>query len=121
MYCPRLDHFVRFNSNGTLGRCGHMVNTPEFDTLEQMDSSDWLSNIKSNPDTWPKECVRCQQTEQINNTSIRLKAIEFDKTQTEEKASTRSKLIGQELNSTNIQLYIIQLTKANHGNFQQVI
>ena len=42
---------------------------------------------------------------------------EFEKTQTEEKASTRSKLIGQELNSTNIQLYIIQLTKANHGNF----
>lgn len=82
MYCPRLDHFVRFNSNGTLGRCGHMVNTPEFDTLEQMDSSDWLSSIKSNPDTWPKECVRCQQTEQINNTSIRLNAIEFDKTQT---------------------------------------
>ena len=42
---------------------------------------------------------------------------EFEKTQTEEKASTRSKLIGQELNSTNIQLYIIQLTKAHHGNF----
>ena len=82
MYCPRLDHFVRFNYNGTLSRCGHMVNTPEFDTLAQMDSSDWLSNIKSNPDTWPKECVRCQQTEQINNTSIRLNAIEFDKTQT---------------------------------------
>ena len=82
MYCPRLDHFVRFNSNGTLGRCGHMINTPEFDTLEQMDSSEWLRNIKSNPDTWPKECARCQQTEQINNTSIRLNAIEFDKTQT---------------------------------------
>jgi hypothetical protein len=59
-----------------------MVNPPEFDTVEQMDASEWLSNIKSNSDTWPRECVRCQQTEQINNTSIRLNAIKFDKTQT---------------------------------------
>ena len=59
-----------------------MVNPPEFDTIEQMDASEWLSNIKRNPDTWPKECVRCQQTEQINNTSIRLNAIKFDKKQT---------------------------------------
>jgi sulfatase maturation enzyme AslB (radical SAM superfamily) len=82
MYCPRLDHFVRFNPNSTVSRCGHMVNAPEFDTLEQMNASEWLANIKRKPDTWPKECVRCQQTEQINNTSIRLNAIEFDKTQT---------------------------------------
>ena len=82
MYCPRLDHFVRFNSNGTLSRCGHMVNAPEFDTPEQMESSEWLADIKNKQDIWPKECVRCQQTEQINNTSIRLNAIEFDKTQT---------------------------------------
>ena len=59
-----------------------MINAPEFDTLEQMNASEWLANIKRKPDTWPKECVRCQQTEQINNTSIRLNAIEFDKTQT---------------------------------------
>ena len=82
MYCPRLDHFVRFNSNGSLSRCGHMVNAPQFNSVEEMDSSEWLSNIKSNPDIWPKECVRCQQTEQINNTSIRLNAIEFARTQT---------------------------------------
>jgi sulfatase maturation enzyme AslB (radical SAM superfamily) len=82
MYCPRLDHFVRFNPNGTVSRCGHMVNSPEFDTLEQMDTSEWLRNIKRSPDAWPKECVRCQQTEQINNTSIRLNVIKFDKTQT---------------------------------------
>lgn len=59
-----------------------MVNSPEFETLEQMDASTWLANIKNNQDIWPKECVRCQQTEQINNTSIRLNAIKFDKTQT---------------------------------------
>jgi sulfatase maturation enzyme AslB (radical SAM superfamily) len=82
MYCPRLDHFVRFNSNGSLSRCGHMVNAPQFATLDQMDASLWLANIKSKLDTWPKECVRCQQTEQINNTSIRLNSIEFDKKQT---------------------------------------
>lgn len=82
MYCPRLDHFVRFNPNGTLSRCGHMVNPPEFESMQEMDASEWLTNIKSNPDAWPKECVRCQQTEQINNTSIRLNAIKFNKIQT---------------------------------------
>jgi sulfatase maturation enzyme AslB (radical SAM superfamily) len=79
MYCPRLDHFVRFNPNGTVSRCGHMINPPQFKSLKEMDASTWLANIKHNSDTWPKECVRCQQTEQINHTSIRLNAIEFDK------------------------------------------
>lgn len=82
MYCPRLDHFVRLNSNGTLGRCGHMVNAPEFESLEEMNASEWLTTIKSAPEVWPSECVRCQTTEQINNSSIRLNAIEFDKKQT---------------------------------------
>ena len=84
MYCPRLDHFVRFNPNGTLSRCGHMINSPEFDTLEQMDSSEWLIKIKQgfSQHKWPNECVRCQTTEQINKSSIRLNAIEFDKKQT---------------------------------------
>jgi len=82
MYCPRFDHFVRFNSNGSLSRCGHMVNAPEFNSLPQMDSSEWLNNIKRQPDVWPEECTRCQQTEQINHTSIRLNAIEFARTQT---------------------------------------
>jgi len=59
-----------------------MVNAPQFDTLEQMDTSAWLADIKRKSDTLPKECIRCQQTEQINNTSIRLNAIEFDKKQT---------------------------------------
>jgi sulfatase maturation enzyme AslB (radical SAM superfamily) len=59
-----------------------MISSPQFDTLEQMDSSEWLINIKRDPNSWPAECVRCQQTEQINNTSIRLNSIEFDKKQT---------------------------------------
>lgn len=65
MYCPRLDHFVRFNSNGTVSRCGHMVNAPHFDTLADMESSIWLAKTKEKMarDEWPAECVRCQETE----------------------------------------------------------
>ena len=83
MYCPRLDHFVRFNPNGTVSRCGHMVDAPQFDTLEEMEESLWLRNVKlsMHKGIWPKWCERCKQTEQENNTSIRLNAIEFDKLQ----------------------------------------
>ncbi len=42
---------------------------------------------------------------------------EFEKRQAEEKASTRSTHIGEELTPTNIQLYIIQWTKKKHTNF----
>jgi len=84
MHCPRLDHFVRFNPNGTVSRCGHMTNGPQFDSLDQLDSSPWLDKIKQSmaEDRWPKECERCEQTEKLNNTSIRLNAIKFDQTQT---------------------------------------
>lgn len=77
MHCPRLDHFVRFNPNGTVSRCGHMVNAPQFDTLEDMESSMWLAKIKEKManDQWPKECVRCQETEP---NSIRMYAIALD-------------------------------------------
>jgi sulfatase maturation enzyme AslB (radical SAM superfamily) len=85
MYCPRLDHFVRFNHTGSVSRCGHMTNAPEFDSLEQMDSSEWLSQIKNqfDQDIWPKECQRCKETEQINQTSIRTHSIKFDQQQTQ--------------------------------------
>ena len=65
MHCPRLDHFVRFNPNGTVSRCGHMVNAPEFVTLEAMESSEWLVNTKHlmSSGQWPVECARCQETE----------------------------------------------------------
>jgi MoaA/NifB/PqqE/SkfB family radical SAM enzyme len=65
MYCPRLDHFVRFNPNGTVSRCGHMVNAPEFSDLEQMEQSQWLANVRKTmqEDQWPSECVRCKETE----------------------------------------------------------
>jgi len=77
MHCPRLDHFVRFNSNGTVSRCGHMVNAPQFDTLADMESSVWMvkTREKMSADIWPAECVRCQETEPD---SIRSHAIKLD-------------------------------------------
>lgn len=83
MHCPRLDHFVRINFNGTIGRCGHMTRQQQFDTLEQMESSEWLQGVKESMQQgiWPIECERCMETEHKNNTSIRLNAIEFDKLQ----------------------------------------
>lgn len=84
MWCPRLNHFVRFNSSGTVSRCGHMVSAPEFDNLEQLETSEWLKNIKSQfeSDVWPTECQRCEKTEIENNTSIRLNAIKLHQQQT---------------------------------------
>jgi sulfatase maturation enzyme AslB (radical SAM superfamily) len=60
-----------------------MISAPQFETLEEMESSLWLRNTKLSfaKGIWPKECQRCEQTEQINNSSIRLNAIEFDKIQ----------------------------------------
>ena len=77
MHCPRLDHFVRFNANGTVSRCGHMVGAPEFDTLSDMESSTWLAKTreKMSADKWPAECVRCKETEP---NSIRQYAIKAD-------------------------------------------
>ena len=62
--CPRLNHFVRFNPDGTVSRCGHMVSPPQFNSLEEMDSSKWLADIKQQfeDNQWPSECARCQQT-----------------------------------------------------------
>lgn len=85
MWCPRLDHFVRFNSNGSVSRCGHMTGPPEFASLAELESSSWLQDIKQqfNNNIWPVECQRCQRTEKENNTSIRLNAIKLDQTQTQ--------------------------------------
>jgi sulfatase maturation enzyme AslB (radical SAM superfamily) len=73
MYCPRLDHFVRFNFDGSISRCGHMTNAPRFETLQQMDSSDWLAHVRTSmsQDTWPSECVRCKEVESVGDNSIR--------------------------------------------------
>lgn len=78
MYCPRLDHFVRFNFDGSVGRCGHMTNAPNFETLQQMDSSAWLADVRNNmsQDIWPDECGRCKEVESIGNKSVRQQSLD---------------------------------------------
>jgi MoaA/NifB/PqqE/SkfB family radical SAM enzyme len=54
-----------------------MIGAPEFASLEEMESSDWLANIKAMmlAEQWPSECVRCRETEPD---SIRRYAQEID-------------------------------------------
>jgi sulfatase maturation enzyme AslB (radical SAM superfamily) len=82
MQCPRLDHFVRFNPNGTVSRCGHMVNAPEFNSLLEMEDSEWLYKTKQL--IWPKECIRCRETENLEQDSIRIHSIRFHQQQTKQ-------------------------------------
>jgi sulfatase maturation enzyme AslB (radical SAM superfamily) len=58
-----------------------MTQAPQFQTLEEMDSSAWLADIKQQEA--PAECVRCLEKERLNSTSIRKHAIEFDSEQTQ--------------------------------------
>ena len=101
MHCPRLDHFVRFNHNGTVSRCGHMTHSPQFANLEEMESSVWLQDMKLSFDKniWPKECIRCQQTEEINQSSIRRYAINFDKLQNRDQYLTVGGVLDNVCNS----------------------
>jgi len=71
MFCPRFNHFARLNEDGTVSRCGHMVDAPRFNSYEEMESSDWAQKLKQ-AETHPNECVRCQITEQTAKQSIRL-------------------------------------------------
>ena len=61
-----------------------MKNPPQFANLEEMEKSEWLASTQTlmENNQWPTECVRCKETEEENNTSIRLNAIKFDKLQT---------------------------------------
>lgn len=79
MYCPRLDHFVRFNQDGTVGKCGHMIDAPGFSDWREMQQSDWLSGVRAamDQDRWPSECFRCRDTEPSH--SVRLASIEKHK------------------------------------------
>lgn len=78
MECPRLKHYARLNSDGTVGRCGHMINPKTFRSFDDMESSEWLQTLKDKMtnNEWPDECVRCATTEKLNGHSIRLSAID---------------------------------------------
>ena len=81
MYCPRLKHFVRLNQDGSIGKCGHMINAVGFKTFDELDKSKWLNDLEDTmaKDEWPEECVRCKQTEEINGESVRTKSIDRHK------------------------------------------
>lgn len=81
MFCPRLDHFVRLNQNGSVGKCGHMVNAKGFRNFEEMENSEWVKNIKGtmSEDKWPDECTRCEQSERVKGESIRTNSIDRHK------------------------------------------
>lgn len=77
MFCPRLDHFVRLNRDGTVGKCGHMTKAKGFDSYYELEHSEWLNGIRSmmSRDIWPDECKRCEQSEKIKGESIRTNSI----------------------------------------------
>ena len=77
MYCPRMDHFVRLNQDGSVARCGHMVKAQGFHGFEQLENSGWLREIKDKMSRgeWPEECRRCQQAELVKGESVRTKSI----------------------------------------------
>jgi len=78
MYCPRLDHFARLNQDGSVGKCGHMDKSPGFNSMEDMERSEWLLGIKKQmaEEKWPSECRRCQRTEESGGKSIRQSSID---------------------------------------------
>lgn len=78
MFCPRIKHFVRLNQNGSIGKCGHMINGLGYKTFNELENSKWLADIESTmaEDKWPKECMRCKHTESVKGESVRTKSIE---------------------------------------------
>lgn len=77
MFCPRLDHFARLNQDGSVGKCGHMVNAKGFESFEDLERSEWMEGIRNtmSEDKWPDECARCQQSERVKGESIRTNSI----------------------------------------------
>lgn len=81
MFCPRLEHFVRLNHDGSVGLCGHMVRGKGFNTYQDLSDSRWLQDIKDSMsrDQWPEECMRCEQSEKVKGESIRTNSIDRHK------------------------------------------
>ena len=77
MFCPRLDHFLRLNQDGSVGKCGHMVNAKGFESFEELEHSEWMKGVRDtmSQDKWPDECTRCEQSERVKGESIRTNSI----------------------------------------------
>jgi sulfatase maturation enzyme AslB (radical SAM superfamily) len=63
--------------DGTVGKCGHMVNAKGFKSFEDLEKSKWIKDVKKamSENRWPDECKRCQQSELVKGESIRTKSI----------------------------------------------
>lgn len=79
MYCPRFNHNVRLNTDGTVSLCGHMVNAPRFPNYQAMLDSAWLSETEKQMarELWPAECERCRLTEEATGESVRTNQRKF--------------------------------------------
>jgi len=62
-----------------------MIDAPKFDSLESLESSEWLSEIKDKFDRnkWPDECIRCEEIEKEGKDSIRVHALSFHSQQSD--------------------------------------
>lgn len=65
-------------SDGTVGLCGHMIGSPKFNSLQELEKSSWLNELK-NKIFWSPECIRCQQEENLGKKSIRQHSVERHK------------------------------------------
>lgn len=81
MFCPRLEHFTRLNQDGSIGKCGHMITDKRFKSHTEMENDSWVKDLKDQManNQWPKECMRCQQSEKVKGESIRTNSIDRHK------------------------------------------
>lgn len=61
-----------------------MINPQSFETLEEMHTSNWIKDLKTkfSNGEWPDECIRCRQTEEMDQGSIRKNSIDIDEKET---------------------------------------
>lgn len=63
-----------------------MVGQPKFGSFAELESSQWMRHIVEQFDnnTWPVECIRCQQMEAMGEKSVRQHFNDYDSRQTKE-------------------------------------
>ncbi len=82
MDCPRLKHFVRLNHDGSIGKCGHMIDGQRFESINEMQNSKWMARVQKDMEGngWVEECQRCERTEQVGmGNSVRRQSIKRHK------------------------------------------
>ena len=81
MFCPRIEHFIRLNQDGSVGKCGHMVKAKGYSSYKELQQSTWLKQIRDKMEKgeWPTECIRCYQSEKVKGQSVRTNSIDRHK------------------------------------------